>query len=353
MATLNQSPAGALVLGMSRSGTSAVAGAFRAAGFFPGSAEELMQGDENNPRGYVENLRIHAENERILQESGGSWFDPPEPEALVARTQEIDKIRSLVLQLVDEAAGAPILIKDPRVGVLMPLWTVAAQDLLHPVLVLRDPLEIASSLERRDGTPGPVALAGWEVHMCAVLAGLQGRSVTVVRYSDVVSEPSRAEQAVQEAAAALDPRVRDSIRPERVRDALDSTLWRARSAELAYGRSLTGFQQEIWAFLAATPVGTHRLDVPTNLQQPTEAARRAVRAETSRVKALEDRDWLQEHYDLLDAQLWEARQVQDHATRARDLAIAEARAMSDSLSWRLTKPLRDLMKTIRRSPRSG
>ena len=36
---------------------------------------------------------------------------------------------------------------------MMPLWQPVIEGVLHPVVVIRDPVEIARSLRLRDGTP--------------------------------------------------------------------------------------------------------------------------------------------------------------------------------------------------------
>ncbi len=68
---------GVVVLGMGRSGTSAVSRMFVRAGFFAGAEDDLLGAHESNPLGHFENLGIMNTNERILAELGGSWFDPP------------------------------------------------------------------------------------------------------------------------------------------------------------------------------------------------------------------------------------------------------------------------------------
>jgi len=54
-----------IVLGSGRSGTSMVAGALAASGYFMG--ERLLPPNESNPKGYFEDSRVNALNERILE----------------------------------------------------------------------------------------------------------------------------------------------------------------------------------------------------------------------------------------------------------------------------------------------
>jgi hypothetical protein len=72
---------GVVVLGMGRSGTSAVARMFARAGCFAGREDELLPATEANPAGHFEHSRIVMANEWVLAGLGGSWFDPPSPES--------------------------------------------------------------------------------------------------------------------------------------------------------------------------------------------------------------------------------------------------------------------------------
>jgi hypothetical protein len=209
--------AGVIVLGMSRSGTSAVTEMFHRSGFHVGRDEDLMAADYSNPRGYFENLRVFTENERILAESGGSWIDPPSAEALLAHGEQTRAaLRELLEQMCLESPGNPIAVKDPRIGVLIAVWKPAFQDLLHPVIVVRHPVEIAMSLSRRDATPIPVVIAAWELHMAGLLAALQGEPVTVVQHAELLEQPELAAGSLLRYPSGwIRPCARQSIRAAR------------------------------------------------------------------------------------------------------------------------------------------
>ena len=63
-----------LILGMHRSGTSAISGALNAIGVDFG--KELAEASYDNPIGYFENNRIQDLNDLILKELGVSWDYP-------------------------------------------------------------------------------------------------------------------------------------------------------------------------------------------------------------------------------------------------------------------------------------
>jgi hypothetical protein len=103
---------GVAVLGMSRSGTSAVTRMFAMAGFFAGRDEDLMAASDANPTGHWENLNVFRLNESILSRLGGTWFDPPEEDdQLAARAWATPELLAVFERIVEEAGNAPVAIR--------------------------------------------------------------------------------------------------------------------------------------------------------------------------------------------------------------------------------------------------
>ena len=73
----NHQMAGVVILGMHRSGTSAVAGFLAKAGFFAGEAADLLEAAEDNPKGFFERADVNALNDNFLAELDGAWDRPP------------------------------------------------------------------------------------------------------------------------------------------------------------------------------------------------------------------------------------------------------------------------------------
>ena len=68
---------GVVILGMHRSGTSAVAGFLAKAGFFAGEDADLLEAAEDNPKGFFERADVNALNDNFLAELDGAWDRPP------------------------------------------------------------------------------------------------------------------------------------------------------------------------------------------------------------------------------------------------------------------------------------
>jgi hypothetical protein len=125
------------VLGMHRSGTSAVAGMLADHGVELGPVS-----DQNrfNPRGNREIPELNRLHDRVLERSGGSWWDPP---ARVRAGWRDYRARNRILRSIP---GETIGVKDPRLLLVLELW----RDLEpKPIGVIRNPVAVRESLERR------------------------------------------------------------------------------------------------------------------------------------------------------------------------------------------------------------
>ena len=201
---------GMFVVGMHRSGTSAVTEVLGEMGFELPPPDRLVGANDSNPHGHFEVELLVDLNEEILHRLSGAWAAPP---------PHLDDSLAPLLDagLADEAArafhesfrGTDFLYKDPRLCLLMPLWRAAMGD--HPaVLVVRSPLGIAASMRRRNGLPLEYGLALWERYMRLALQGLAGLPVLVQSYSEMLagqheSLVSFAKQALADGADIAGP----------------------------------------------------------------------------------------------------------------------------------------------------
>jgi hypothetical protein len=363
---------------MGRSGTSSVTRMFASAGFFVGKEEELMPANEANPTGHWERLSVWRANERVLEELEASWFDPPPPASqLKVEEWAVPLLRGEVDRLVRESQGAPVALKDPRINVMMPLWGLIVRTFFHPVVVVRDPFEIALSLQQRDGTPTAFGLAAWELHMTSLLSELARRSVTVAPYAKLIDREGLARLTVEAAITCIDPLRTASVRAELAHSAFQKRLHRHLASSADHHEHLTSRQLELWRFLSSLDAGNQTIDAPDTLMEPSNAARMAVRRETRRVAENVERARLvreleaereqsvvlagslaveQEHCARLSAELQverdelqAERDCVGRVTEALTKAESWLASIQRSLSWRITEPLRAtkrLLKTL-------
>lgn len=179
MTTGTQRSHAVLVLGMHRSGTSAVTRVINLLGAELGG--DLLKPAEDNPLGFWEHRQIVGIHEQLLEAFGRDWHDVRElPEnwlyskmAEVARGKLVELLRS-------EFSNVPLwVVKDPRLCRLLPLWRLVLADLnieAHALLVIRPPDEVAQSLRARDGIPAGLAELLWLQHL--VEAELASRNMS-------------------------------------------------------------------------------------------------------------------------------------------------------------------------------
>ena len=180
-------PPGVLVLGMHRSGTSVATRLVHQLG--PAMSTDAIGATDWNPRGLWESQSLIRLNDRILAETGHTWwYPPPEGPHYADAMQEID---GFVAEATDAFGRVhpsyPWVWKDPRTSLLIPFWRGV---LGRPagVLVLRHPFDVARSLERRNAMPLRLGIALWERYNRLILQHAPDMPMFVVRYDDLLDD---------------------------------------------------------------------------------------------------------------------------------------------------------------------
>lgn len=143
-----------LVLGMHRSGTSAIGGVINALGV---SAPKTLFGPgPHNQRGFFESYPLILALNDMLAAAGSSWHDWRRLDAQWLNSPAAEQYRAKIKALLnDEFGDAPLIfIKDPRICRCLPFLSSILTELdigTVALLPVRNPLEVAHSLERRDG----------------------------------------------------------------------------------------------------------------------------------------------------------------------------------------------------------
>lgn len=212
-------PSGARIvclLGMHRSGTSLVTRLVNAMGVDLGPGEHLMKATGENPRGFWEHHAMRDLNDEILSRFGGTWHEPPVlPAGWESDARLADVRRRARAVIRDEFSGRRAWgWKDPRTCLTLPFW----QQLLPPmryVICLRNPLDVARSLEKRDRFPVEKSGALWLLYLRSSLAHTTGLPRLFTFYDDLVTdwpaEVRRLSRFVWDRAVDEEPGVRDAV----------------------------------------------------------------------------------------------------------------------------------------------
>ncbi|WP_327194213.1 sulfotransferase family protein [Novosphingobium lindaniclasticum] len=179
-----------IVLGMHRSGTSALARTLNLLGC--DLPHTLMPSAPANPTGHWESTAIMALNDEILHSAGSRWDDwlevnPSWYESPVAKKF----VQHGVAALREEYGESPLFVfKDPRNCRLVPYWfDVFSQSHIAPltVIALRNPLEVVASLELRDQQPRDYAILLWLRHVLDAEHYTRGKVRAVLSYDNLLN----------------------------------------------------------------------------------------------------------------------------------------------------------------------
>lgn len=157
-----------IVLGMHRSGTSALAGVLGHLG--AALPQDLMAPADMNAKGFFESNRITGLNERLLKQAGRSWWDPrPVPPAWFDGSDADALLKEAVEALEADYQDAPLFVmKDPRICRLLPFWRTALNRFGAHALVVhthRRSLDVAASLTRWADYETEFGLLLWARHV--------------------------------------------------------------------------------------------------------------------------------------------------------------------------------------------
>ena len=399
-----------LVLGMHRSGTSAVAGALSHLGV--DFSERLIDPAEDNPKGFFEHTDIWQQDQKILESLGSQWDDPlPLPDDwqdsdVVAKTGA--QVHAILRRDFDRSMLAGI--KDPRMCRLMPSWRgwlLRESFSPHIVLVIRRPVEVIASLAKRDHLPADQVAWVWLRHVLEAEAATRGLPRVVVLYEHLLRDWRHEAARMSAALNVAWPCAMDAIGPT-IDAFLEPTLRHYRSASdthpvaarlqdwlgRAYAALANADSVDISALDAVAAeiaqvdeLGTaaavvlrasrqRNLQVEGTLQWCDEERRGLVagnadlrenlaRHVTELAQTKAGNGWLEENLarhvaeiaKLQEGNAWLRDELERHVARlaevaaAREQLAANLAAVYASHSWRITRPLRGVIRLGRRLAR--
>ena len=225
-----------LVIGMHRSGTSALGGVLNLLGVAM-SGDRLPPSDDNR-KGFFENKRLFAFHDKLLAEFGSRWEDPlPLSEECLHSPNAHAAARELATLFQEEFSNRPlVLIKDPRMCRFLPVWIEGLSSSDRNIVVIlwvRHPLEVAASLQHRDSLSRAHALVLWLQHVLAAEHTTRSLVRCVVIYDDLLRDWRSVVHKIGETLGLAWPR--ETIR---VAHEIDQFL----SSELRHHRSTEGTQ---------------------------------------------------------------------------------------------------------------
>lgn len=181
-----------IVLGMHRSGTSALTGVLNSLGVELG--KELYAPQKGvNERGFWEHSDIVDAHDEIFSLIGSSWDDLlPLPH----NWHELEVLKPVYKRLTyyvkrDFSQSIMWGLKDPRMSILLPIWKKIFKELdiqPHFLIIFRHPSEVAKSLEARNSFPKEKSAHLWISHNISSEFHTRGGQRTFVAFDDLMSD---------------------------------------------------------------------------------------------------------------------------------------------------------------------
>lgn len=180
-----------LVLGMHRSGTSSLAGTIHALG--AATPKILMAPQSSNPRGHFESALLEAAHNELLAAAGSHWHDWRQFTPLLIRSEVAEEHRQKIKAIIIKEFGdEPLIVfKDPRVCRFVPFTASILTELnfsVVAILTVRNPLEVAYSLKRRDGFALSKSILLWLRHVLDAEFHSRHMQRCILSYEDFLSD---------------------------------------------------------------------------------------------------------------------------------------------------------------------
>lgn len=175
---------GIYVVGMHRSGTSALTGMVSALTGHPASRLAVA----SNPHGQWERRELRPALDLMLGVNGYTWDHPPPPSDNLRVPRWLDGYtrRAFAKHCVE-----PFLWKDPRLCLTIDHWLRLPQHHAKVIVVHRAPGEVAVSLRSRNGWAVERGLALWERTNRNAVMRLAGREVLVVDHQRLLRDTAQ------------------------------------------------------------------------------------------------------------------------------------------------------------------
>ncbi len=182
-----------VVLGMHRSGTSAITRALKV--FDIQLGDRLMQAGPDNERGFWEDIDINALNMEILSAIASGWDHtlPIEPEKFVQLEKSEYFSRAVNLLCLKTENSNQFAFKDPRLAKLLPFWKSVFSFCgfkVRYVISLRNPLCVCRSLKERDGFEHGKSYALWLGHVISSLQETHDAPRILIDYDLLMDQTS-------------------------------------------------------------------------------------------------------------------------------------------------------------------
>jgi len=320
-------------MGMHRSGTSAITRGLQAVGANLG--DRLLGPKEDNPKGFWEDIDLHNLHVELFDALGMEWNRlSPVTDDEVAMLKQRGFIGKAERILREKLSGEGVFaVKYPRIPKVFPFWrevfASGGFDIRY-LIPLRHPLSIARSLAKRDGMEKEFACLMWLAHVLPVLPAPNADDSIVTDYDRLMEDPDRE-------IARIAARFRLDVDPGEMADYRENFL----TPQLRHANySLADLESDRDLHPIIAKVYRELLEFAAdrkNLGSPDDVAM--------------FHGWNQEFHALnpLLRLIEKTTSERYHQAILLDNALSELKWRNDSLSWKITEPLRSVVSMAKKS----
>jgi len=183
-----------IILGMHRSGTSALAGCLNQLNVNFG--RNIVDPSFDNPKGFFENFTIQKINDAILDALEIKWDFPGNLEKDWIIHPEVKKLQADALEAINAEFGDSkvICIKDPRICHLLPFWQKLLTEAgyrINCLYIVRHPQEVATSLAKRNNLSPNKSYLIYASYLLNAIKNSAKLNRGFISYTDLLSAPTK------------------------------------------------------------------------------------------------------------------------------------------------------------------
>jgi hypothetical protein len=181
---------GLFVLGMHRSGTSVATRVVNLLGVATAANADLLPRADLNPTGFWESASLNDLNDEILRRFGGDSGNPPRLPAGWHSDRRVLGLAATAKRVFFQTITTGEWVwKDPRTCLTLPFWRRITRARTVVLIVYRNPLEVAASLEAHHGVGKDAGLGLWERYVQDALMHARDLPTYILSYSQLVASP--------------------------------------------------------------------------------------------------------------------------------------------------------------------
>ena len=238
-----------LIAGMHRSGTSAFSRIINLLGADLGPPGKMVKPGYDNPEGFWEHEELMRMNDEVLTAIGQDWHKTDWYGDDWLERVDWPRFSDKINMIMERDFGQSPLwaVKDPRLCLTLPLWKKVLAERgtgLTLFMPVRHPVEVASSLAKREEIPVETGLAIWLRHNLKLAQAAVGVPGLILTYERLMDDPS---EAIRQAATFLSL----PAKGERISTALDSLRPQLRNNRAMRSKAMPPAVKALWELFKA------------------------------------------------------------------------------------------------------